>query len=301
VTADWAWIPIVLVAAGAQTVRNAAQRSLIETAGTLPATFVRFLYGLPFAVVALALAAALGNGALPRPTWPFAAWLAAGAIAQLAATAFLIAAMSHRSFVAAVVYSKTEIIQIGIFSVIFLGESLPAAALAAIAIATAGVVLLSWKPQADREPGTWLSRGTFLGLAAGAAFALAAVGYRGAMTSLAHPNAWIAALYGLVWALAIQVLVLGTYLVFRDRAGLSRTLVEWRVSAAAGATGALASFGWFTAFALRSAVDVRIAGLIEVLYSYVLSRRVYRERVSRLEAAGILLIVLGIVLVSMAA
>ena len=48
--AAWAWIPIVICAALAQTLRNAAQRTLTADVGTLPATLVRFLYGLPFAV-----------------------------------------------------------------------------------------------------------------------------------------------------------------------------------------------------------------------------------------------------------
>jgi uncharacterized membrane protein len=56
--------------------------------------------------------------------------------------------------------------------------------------------------------------------------------------------------------------------------------------------------GWLTAFAMRSAVDVRIVGLVEVLYSYVLSRRLFAERVSGQETLGIALVVAGIVLVS---
>jgi hypothetical protein len=47
--ADWWWIAITLWAAFAQTIRNAAQRSLTAELGTLGATLVRFLYGLPFA------------------------------------------------------------------------------------------------------------------------------------------------------------------------------------------------------------------------------------------------------------
>ncbi|HTQ01217.1 MAG TPA: EamA/RhaT family transporter, partial [Casimicrobiaceae bacterium] len=44
------WIPITIFAAFAQTVRNAAQRHLVSELGTLGATLVRFLYGLPFAL-----------------------------------------------------------------------------------------------------------------------------------------------------------------------------------------------------------------------------------------------------------
>ncbi len=50
---DWSWIVIVVAAAFTQTVRNTAQRKLTGTVGTLPATWVRFLYGLPFAAAAV--------------------------------------------------------------------------------------------------------------------------------------------------------------------------------------------------------------------------------------------------------
>jgi len=48
------WIPATLAAAGAQTARNAMQRRLTETIGTVGATQVRFLYGFPFALLFLA-------------------------------------------------------------------------------------------------------------------------------------------------------------------------------------------------------------------------------------------------------
>jgi hypothetical protein len=50
---EYLWVGVVLFAAAAQTVRNTAQRSLTAQVGTLPATLVRFLYGLPFAAIYL--------------------------------------------------------------------------------------------------------------------------------------------------------------------------------------------------------------------------------------------------------
>jgi drug/metabolite transporter (DMT)-like permease len=90
------------------------------------------------------------------------------------------------------------------------------------------------------------------------------------------------------------------YLAARDRRGLARTVTQWRASLLAGATGALASIGWLTAFALRSAVDVRIVGLVEVVFGYIVSRRLLAESVSRGETTGIILIVAGIVMVTLA-
>ena len=298
---SWIWIPIVLGAAAAQTLRNASQRSLVKTAGTLPATFVRFGYGLPFAILGLIVVAALSPKPLPSPNAAFFGWLVAGAFSQLAATAFLIKAMEARSFVVVVAYSKTEILQIGFFSIVLLGDPLTLASITAIVLATIGVVLLSVKPGERGEGlGSWFSPSAGLGLASGAAFAMSAIGYRGAALALGPESPWVAASYALVWAQAMQTLALGGYLWIRDRAGMLAVGRAWRVSTLAGFMGALASFLWFTAFAMRSAVDVRIVGLAEVLYSYVITRRLFGESVSWREIAGIVLVAAGIVVISLA-
>ena len=48
------WIPFTLLAAAGQTARNAMQRELTATLGTVGATHVRFLFGFPFALMFLA-------------------------------------------------------------------------------------------------------------------------------------------------------------------------------------------------------------------------------------------------------
>ena len=109
-------------------------------------------------------------------TLPFVVWITVGAIGQVIAAAFFVAAMTHRSFVVAVVFSKTEVLQIGIYSIVFLAESLSPASIAAIVLSTAGVVLLAGRTAAEQRLGTaaWLSRGALLGLGSGAMLAVAA-------------------------------------------------------------------------------------------------------------------------------
>ena len=86
---DWLWVPVVLFAALAQTFRNTAQRSLTTELGVWPATLVRFLYGLPFALVYLAALYLFFAPArvLPAFSWAYLAWIACGAAFQIAATA----------------------------------------------------------------------------------------------------------------------------------------------------------------------------------------------------------------------
>lgn len=296
-TASWLWVPIVLWAALAQTARNTAQRSLVAQAGTLGATLARFAYGLPFAgawvlavhwtVVPTEPVPAFGAG--------FAAWLSVGALGQLAATACLLAAMQQRNFVIGVAYSKTDALQVALFGALFLAEWPQAATLLAMALATAGVVLVSLPAKVAAAARTdWAGSAAAWGLASGAGFALSAVGYRGAALALASTSPWLAGAWGVLWAQALQTLLLGGWLAWRSPAVLGALASAWKVSVAAGAMGAMASIGWFTAFALTTAANVRTLGLAEVLFSYLVSRRLLREKLSRRESLGLALVVAGL-------
>ena len=134
-----------------------------------------------------------------------------------------------------------------------------------------------------------------LGLGSGAAFAMAAVGYRGAALALATPSIVIAAAYSLVWAQTLQTILLGGYLLWRQRTVVIEVLRAWRVSLLAGAMGALGSACWFTAMAMEPVAHVRTLGLVELYFSYVVSQRFFRERLSPRELAGFILLALGLV------
>jgi drug/metabolite transporter (DMT)-like permease len=298
----WLWLPIVLWAAVAQTARNAAQRSLVAQAGTLGATLARFLYGIPFAALWVAVLHAAPATAAPLPHFelPYFGWLLLGALGQLAATAFLLSAMKERNFVVGVAYSKTDALQVALFGAVFLRELPGGWTLLAIALATAGVVMLSLPQKRDAvEGGAWTSRAAWFGLASGAGFALSAVGYRGAALQLPGTSAWLAGAWGVLLAQTLQTVLLGSWLALRAPQALRATVTAWRVSTVAGAMGALASIGWFTAFALTTAANVRTLGMVEVVFSYLVSRRFLREKLARAEQRGLALVVIGLLALGM--
>ena len=302
----YAWIPIVLWAALAQTARNAAQRSLVAQAGTLGATLARFLYGLPFAAAWVLVVHALPATAAAVPSFHagYFAWLLLGAVSQLAATAFLLAAMKQRNFVVGVAYSKSDALQVALFGTLFLHELPGWVTLLAMGLATAGVVLLSLpRKAADGAAGgvhTWTGWAAVFGLASGAGFALSAVGYRGAALQLPGVSPWLIGGWGVLWAQAIQTVLLGGWLALRAPDALRAIAVAWRVSTVAGSAGALASIGWFTAFALTSAANVRTLGMVEVVFSYLVSHRFLREKLVPAEQAGLVLVLLGVCALLMA-
>ena len=299
--AAWAWIPIVIGAALAQTIRNAAQRSLVNDLGTLAATLVRFLYGLPFALVWLLLArhlSATGSSGWLHFTPAYWVWLIAGAASQLAATALLLQAMKQRNFIVGVTFAKTEVLQVGLFGIVALHE-LPSMGVAiAMVVATLGVVLLSLPREGGAALVNWRGNAAWFGLASGACFALATVGYRGAALQLPGVSAWLIGAWGVLLAQAFQTVLLGGWLAWHQPETLVAIGRAWRLSAVAGMMGAIGSIGWMTATALRPAVDVRTLGLVEVLFSYLVSRRLFQEQISQKELAGLLLVGAGVLVMS---
>jgi drug/metabolite transporter (DMT)-like permease len=287
----WLWVAFTLVAAAGQTARNAMQRELIVTLGTLGATHVRFLFGFPFALLFLIGVVAVNGTALPHPGLTFWPWVLAGSVTQILATALMLAAMGHRSFVVAIAYIKTEPVQVAVFGFLFLGDALTAAMIVAIVVATVGVITMSWRGGAKPD-----ALPTLLGLGSGAMFALSAVTYRGAILSLEGTSFVMAATFTLVIGLAMTASLLSLYLAARDRAVLVAIVKAWRPSLFAGALGALASQFWFLAFAIATAASVRTLGLVEVLFAQAISSFVFKQPPSRREAAGIVLVVLGVAL-----
>lgn len=290
---NWLWVVFTLLAAAGQTARNAMQRELTAVLGTVGATHVRFLFGFPFALVFLAgVMLATGYG-LPKPGLIYWPWVLVGAGAQVLATGLMLAAMSDRSFVVTIAYIKTEAVQAAIFGLIFLGDVLTVPMGIAIVVATAGVVLMSLKPGGDMQGGL---RPTVLGLAAGAMFALSAVGVRGAILSLEHPNFVVGATFTLAVGLVLQATLLTLYLLVRDRAVLIKILHAWRPSLFAGFMGAGASQFWFLGFAITSVANVRTLALIEVLFAQGISFFMFKQKTTAREAVGMALIVAGVAL-----
>ena len=288
-TDSWLWALFTVIAAASQTVRNATQRGLTATLGTAGATHVRFLFGLPFAIVFLALVMGAGAETLPLPPAIFWAWVLDGALAQIAATALMLAAMNDRSFVVVYAYIKTEPVQAALFGLVFLGDAVTVPMAAAILVATAGVVITALKPGA-----TLGLRATLLGLGAGGMFALSAVGFRGAILSLGLANYLMAATFTLVVGLVIQCVLLSLYLRLREPQVMRAIVHHWRPSLVAGFMGALASQFWFLAFALATAASVRTLALVEVLFAQAISYVVFKQTTTRREVAGIVLIVMGV-------
>jgi len=295
------WIPVTLFAAFAQTIRNAAQRHLTASLGTLGATLVRFLYGLPFAFMWLLTVQWIWGFAVPDPNLPFLGWILFGAVAQIAATALMLRVMAERNFALGIGYAKSEVMQVAVFGLVFLGDPITPLMIVAILFGTLGVLIIAPIDRAHPFRAFvqgWTSRVAFLGLASGALFGLAAVGYRGGALALGDTPFVMAAAFGLVIAQAAQTVLLGGWLLAREPGVIASVGRAWRTSMLAGFMGAAASAGWFTAMAIESVARVRTLALAELLFAYFVSRRVFQERLTRNELVGMGLLGIGLVAIT---
>ncbi|MGO4907701.1 DMT family transporter [Pseudorhodobacter sp. W20_MBD10_FR17] len=291
------WVIATIAAAAVQTVRFMLQKRLkgigLSTGG---ATFSRFLFAVPLACLGVAVLMGLNGYSIPPLDARFWAFAVAGGVGQIIATFCTVALFSERSFAVGIAFTKTETVQVALFSAVFLAEAVSGLGVVAILIGLAGVLLLSRPPQ-GWIAGKILNRATMLGLLAGAFFGMSAIGYRGATMEIANPDPLFRAMLALACVTAFQSVSMALWLRWREVGEVTRVLGAWRATLPVGVTGVLGSLGWFTAFALQNAAYVRSVGQVELIFSLLVSMLVFGERPNRREVAGMGLLAVSIIMI----
>lgn len=287
------WVPITIAAATCQVLRNGAQASLTSRIGTIGATQVRFIYGLPFAVLLLLAALAVEQGHIPPITAKALEWVVLGAVAQIAATALMLVVMQARSFGVAYAYIKTEPVPVAILGALLIGDRLGPLAWAAIVVVTVGVVLASARP-GDLGKLVGEVRPILIGGIGGALFGLSAIAFRASIQSLGEGGFVLRSLTMFTISISIQSALLAIYIVLRDREAFLGSLRAWRTSLTAGMLGGLGSAGWFLAFSLTPAANVRTLALVEMPIVALVSRKVSGRWLAPHEWLGFGLIMAGV-------
>jgi len=292
------WIPITIAAAFCQNLRTALQKHLKGRLGTTGATFVRFGYGVPFAILYLVVLNQVFGYVLPAPTVTLLVAGALGGLAQILATFLLIHLFSFRNFAVGTAYSKTEPIQAALFGFVVLGERISLTAGLCILIGITGVIVISLA----RVPltvaairGNLVGRPALIGLASAALFGASAVAYRTASLSLEGTVVAMQAAYALVFATLFQTLVMAAWMALREPDQLRASLSAWRAAVWVGASGVAGSIGWFTAMTLQNVAYVRALAQIELVFTFLASWLVFKEVIVRSEIVGCVLIVAAVI------
>lgn len=297
-----AWIAITITAAFLQNLRSALQKHLQGALGTTGASFVRFGFGFPLAIAYVLGLHVVAGYAFPPLGAAFALWAVIGGLAQIFATILLVYLFSLRNFAVGTAYSKTEPVQAAIFGLILLGERLTPGAIAAIIVGVIGVMMIS----VARMPLSWRNllvaltgRTALIGIASGAIFGISAVAYRSASLSLDGPNAVMQAAVTLACVTSFQTVFMLIWMLVKDPNEIRKVARAWRSSALVGLAGVTGSACWFTAMTLQQVAYVRALGQIELVFTFMASIFLFREKINRMETAGCLLIVTGILLLLM--
>lgn len=271
--------------------------------GTTGATFVRFGFGVPFALAYLAILHFGLDRPLPIPGASFWFWAIVGAFAQITATFLLVHLFSFRNFAVGTAYSRTEPAQAALIALVLFGETITVPTLMAIIVSVLGVMLIS----VARTPLTLralftsvVSRTALIGLLSGLFFGVSGIAYRSAslalQPSLPAPDSVMQASFTLVVVILVQTFAMLVWMLWRDRAELRRVGAAWKIGIVVGFVGATASFGWFTAMTLQQVAVVKALAQVEMLFTFASSVFFFKEKINRLEIAGCVLIVAGVLL-----
>jgi drug/metabolite transporter (DMT)-like permease len=288
------WVFWALLAASMQSVRTAGQKYLTGHISVYGATLVRYLFGLPFAIVYLSwLLNREGGGALPELGSVFLVSAAMAGLCQIVATILLIRLFSLRNFAVGSTYVRSEVLVTAIAGSVFFAEMISLLGWLAIGLSFCGLIIISLG-NTGKLKSLW-NKSAAYGLAAGVLFALTSLLIRRASLSLGLNGAMLPAAITLTFMVTLQTVITLVWVLVRDASEIKLIFQQWKPALFVGFTSVIGSAGWFTAFTLERAAYVKTLGQVEFLTTLAIAVFYFRERPSKPEMIGMLFIILGVV------
>jgi len=295
---EWIWFTIL--AAFMQSVRTAGQKQLTNSLSAITSTWARYGFGLPLAGLYFFVIKQQSNTPLPAMQVDFVAYVVLAAISQLVATLLLVKVLSMRNFAAGTTYAKTEAIIAAALGALFFGVYLNALAWVAISIGIAGIVFVSIKKAHLSASGLLHGLTPVLGIGAGFCFAVTALSVRAASIVYEADPVTTAALI-LLLSIVLQGVLCGILVHWQSPDNWRQLAKQGKTSLFVGVTGTIGSIGWYTAFSYQEAAIVKSVGQIEYIFTVLLTYFFFKEKISRFEWVGIVLVGLSVGLLLRAA
>jgi len=292
------WIVTSVLGAFFQNARSSIQKKLNTEMSLMASTYVRFAFSLPILFVVFFIY--FGNFnyfIISVQNSNFITYVILASILQISFTLLFLYLLKFTNFLVGTALSKTEVIQIAFFEFIILKDFLNFYALLGIMISTIGVIIFSTKDLKNIING-FFSKSTVVGLLCGTLLALSVVFYRGSMEFLEFSNKnFDRALLTLFAATIIQTSLITFYLLLFEITEFKKIKSNIKLSSLAGFFGFSATISWFYSFSLVQAALVRAVGQIELLFSYISSRFMFKEKIRIIEIFGIVIFIFGLILV----
>ena len=294
------WIPITVAAALFQNIRTTMQQKIRHVLSVDGANFIRYLYGAPLALAMLAFLIWGTGRTMPALSPGFLGLVTIAGLGQIIATSLMIHAFTLRNYAVGTVYSKTETVFVALFATFIASEPLTLGSWAGILVCLGGVAILSVRGSFTNIRNVLADlthKGALYGLLSGVFFALAAGCIRLASKELTTGDFMIRGITTLACMNSIQIVLMLAYLAKRDPSQFGKIGTNWRSSIWVGVFSVLGSAGWALAMTLENAALVRAVGQIELVFTFIASHVVLKERPSAGEWFGSLLVVGGVVLI----
>lgn len=289
----WSWVLFTLLAALMQSVRTAAQKHLSSSMTAMAATYVRYLYGLPWVFSYLLM---LDGGFEHARELPLAAWfwILLGGFTQILGTWALVKVFTQRNFAVGSTFSKTEALQTAVIGALCLSIPLSLSGWISVLIGVAGIALLIL-PRKSLKAASWLTPVTGLGLLCGFSFAVSALAvYRSSQLTGLAPL--LSAALVLVVMVCMQLVMVSLWFALFERSSFVVVYRQWPWSLFVGLCSAIGSIGWFTAMSLQNPALVRTLGQVEFIFSLGLTCFLFGERIRRNEWLGFGLIISSVLI-----
>ena len=291
------WIIVAISGAFFQNLRSTLQKKLNQKVSTIASTYVRFAFALPFGTILFFLYFQDLNvipEILSQKKFIFNVLL--GSIFQIIFTFVLLYLFRFANFVVGTSLSKTEVIQVAIFEYLIIGDKLNKFGITGIIISTIGVIILSIKDLSLFLKNLF-SKTTLIGLSAGLFLGVSVVYFRAAALTLQNFSSnFEKAISTLFFGLVIQTTLITIYLIIFEKSQFKKLYENKYECLIAGFAGFLATLSWFYAFTLIQSSFVRAVGQIELLFSYVSSKYMFKEKVKITEILGIIIFVVGVLI-----
>lgn len=290
------WIFWTLLAATMQSVRFATQKYLTDDISPFAATLVRYLFGLPFALIWLLWW--LRANDLPSFNTTFIVCCLLAGVFQVVATVLVMHIFTLRAFAVGSTLIRSEIVITALIGFAFFAETITPLGWLAIVVCAAGVMLIG-AAKSGAGSGNWwtllINRATVYGLVAAFCFSLTSLLIRKGSLSFELSEPVFTAALTLFVMVCWQTVICVVWLLLREPAQMRRVFARWRPATFVGLTSVIGSVGWFTAFTLEFASYVKTLGQIEFLFTLVISLYLFKEVPRRLEIVGMVLILLGVI------
>ena len=288
------WVIFTVLAAFFQNLRTSLQKRLNKNLSLVASAYVRFAFALPFAFIIFFInfrSLDIVQIILDQNNFIYYTFL--GAIFQVIFTLLLLYLFKFSNFVVGTSLSKTEVIQIAIFEYIILKDKLNLFGIFGIIVATMGVIVITIK-DVKLFLRNFFSKVTLIGLTTGLILGLSVVYFRAAALSLENFSSnFDKAITTLFFGLFIQTAVVTTYLLIFEKSEFKKFYQNKVEICFTGLAGFLATLSWFFAFTLIQASFVRAVGQIEILFSYVSSKYLFKEKITFIEIMGIIIFISG--------